>query len=134
MLVAEGALVLVFAHTDDLTSAIIVMVFFSMFVQAAEGSTYGIVPYVDPPSTGSISGIVGAGGNVGAVAFGMGFRELPDDRDAFIIMGSTILVSGILTAFITIKGHRGIFCGQDEELPKNETLAVPTAKDEDVNA
>jgi hypothetical protein len=31
----------------------------------------GIVPYVDPPSTGSISGIVGAGGNAGAVGFGM---------------------------------------------------------------
>ena len=29
-------------------------------VQAAEGSTYGIVPYVNPPVTGSIAGVVGA--------------------------------------------------------------------------
>merc|ERR1712151_1491142 len=48
-LACEGALVLVFANTPSLTGAIVVMVFFSLFVQAAEGSSYGIVPYVDPP-------------------------------------------------------------------------------------
>merc|ERR1712100_778211 len=67
LLLGEGALVLVFANTSSLGAAIAVMVFFSAFVQAAEGSTYGIVPYVNPPATGSISGIVGAGGNCGAV-------------------------------------------------------------------
>jgi len=67
-LAGEGAMVLIFANTLTLAGAIVVMVFFSLFVQAAEGSTYGIVPYVDPPSTGSISGIVGAGGNTGAGA------------------------------------------------------------------
>ena len=65
LLLAEGLLVLLFANTDSLGLAILVMVFFSLFVQAAEGSTYGIVPYVDPPATGSIAGIVGAGGNTG---------------------------------------------------------------------
>jgi NNP family nitrate/nitrite transporter-like MFS transporter len=125
LLLAEGGLVLVFANTSELGSAIATMVFFSAFVQAAEGSTYGIVPYVDPPSTGSIAGIVGAGGNVGAVGFGLAFRQLTDDRDAFIIMGCTILASSISTIFISIKGHRGIIFGQDTELPKEETLVVP---------
>lgn len=65
LLLVEGCLVIVFANTNSLGAAIVVMLFFSVFVQAAEGSTYGIVPYVDPPSTGSIAGIVGAGGNTG---------------------------------------------------------------------
>ena len=43
MLLAEGLLVLVFANSNTLGVAIVVMVFFSLFVQAAEGSTYGIV-------------------------------------------------------------------------------------------
>jgi len=43
LLLAEGILVLVFARTKSLGGAIVVMVFFSLFVQAAEGSTYGIV-------------------------------------------------------------------------------------------
>lgn len=45
------------ASPPSLGVAILIMVIFSLFVQAAEGSTYGIVPYVDPPSIGSIAGI-----------------------------------------------------------------------------
>mmetsp|Transcript_123 Transcript_123/g.224 ORF Transcript_123/g.224 Transcript_123/m.224 type:complete len:482 (+) Transcript_123:211-1656(+) len=136
-LLIEAVLVLVFAQTDKLRDAIIVMVFFSLFVQAAEGTTYGIVPYVDPPATGSISGIVGAGGNTGAVCFGLGFRNL-DDKTAFRIMGFSILGSAVLSVFIFIKGHSGLICGK--EAAKAETpavLAVPVKDNEatdDVNA
>ena len=37
----EGAFVLIFANSRSLAGAILVMVFFSVFVQAAEGATYG---------------------------------------------------------------------------------------------
>ena len=47
-------MVLIFANTTSLGLAIFIMVIFSSFVQAAEGSTYGVVPYVNPPVTGSI--------------------------------------------------------------------------------
>merc|ERR1712048_1441965 len=134
-LACEGALVLVFANTGSLTGAIVVMVFFSLFVQAAEGSSYGIVPYVDPPATGSISGIIGAGGNTGAVAFGMGFREL-GYKDAFVLMGCTIIASSFLSLFVFIKGCSSLIGGADD-VPTKETLAVPqpdTDKVDDVNA
>merc|ERR1711943_15833 len=126
LLLCEGALVLVFANTGTLGASITVMVFFSLFVQAAEGSSYGIVPYVDPPSTGSLAGIVGAGGNSGAVGFGMGFRQL-DYEAAFTIMGITIMASSALSVFINIKGHAGLIWGKDDpNLTKGgETLAVP---------
>lgn len=112
-LIAEGVLVLVFAQTTSLASAILVMVFFSLFVQAAEGSTYGIVPYVDPPTTGAIAGIVGAGGNTGAVCFSIGFQQL-DYKNAFLIMGFATLGAAFLSCFLLIKGHAGMFCGKDE--------------------
>jgi len=111
-LLMEGLMVIAFAHTKILGLSIFVLVIFSSFVQAAEGSTFGIVPYVNPPSTGSISGIVGAGGNCGAVAFGFVFLQL-DYYWAFIIMGSCIIL-GSLTAFlIRIEGYAGLICGQD---------------------
>jgi NNP family nitrate/nitrite transporter-like MFS transporter len=116
-LIIEGIMVLIFARTKSLGLSIFVLVIFSSFVQAAEGATYGIVPYVNGPATGSISGIVGAGGNCGAVAFGLCFRELGTKR-AFDIMGSTIIVSGVLSAFIFISGHRGLFFGSDSETVK----------------
>jgi NNP family nitrate/nitrite transporter-like MFS transporter len=127
LLLFEGVLVLVFANTNSLGTAIIVMIFFSLFVQAAEGSSYGIVPYVDPPSTGSIAGIVGAGGNTGAVCFGLGFRQL-DYFDAFMIMGCCIIASSVLSVFIFIKGHSGLICGEDspEVVAKRaEVLQLP---------
>ena len=136
LLVCEGALVLIFAQTGSLAGAIIVMLVFSLFVQAAEGSTYGIVPYVDPPSTGSIAGIVGAGGNTGAVGFGMGFRQLSYES-AFMIMGFVILGSGILSVFINIKGHAALLWGEDDVAVTKSatTLAVPeqleASEDED---
>ena len=111
-LVAEGGLVCLFAHTDTLATAIAVMVLFSIFVQAAEGSTYGIVPYVDYSVTGSIAGVVGAGGNVGGVIFSLFFREF-DNHRAFLWMGFIVLGSSLLTAFIAISGHRALLCGLD---------------------
>ena len=123
LLVCEGAMVLIFAQTKDLAVSIVVLIFFSSFVQAAEGSTYGIVPYVDPPATGSIAGIVGAGGNTGAVCFGLGFRQLGYVK-AFNIMGGTILGSALLSALVMIKGHRSLLFGEDSETVKEAWQAI----------
>ena len=114
LLIVEGVLVFVFANSNSLAASIVIMVFFSSIVQSAEGSTYGIVPYVNPPVTGSIAGIVGAGGNLGAVGFGLGFRQL-DTIPAFYVMGGTIIASGFFTFLISIKGHAGLLTGQDSE-------------------
>lgn len=140
LLAFEGALVLVFANTNSLAGSIVVMVFFSLFVQAAEGSSYGIVPYVDPPSTGSISGIVGAGGNTGAVMFGLAFRQV-DYYQAFMIMGSVIMVSSVMSIFISIKGYGKLLWGKDDAVDKNSglVLTVPekapesTADDDEIS-
>merc|ERR1712038_1987937 len=117
-LLVEGIMVLIFANTKNLGLAIFILVIFSSFVQAAEGATYGIVPYVDPPATGAIAGIVGAGGNTGAVCFSLGFRQL-NYKDAFYLMGITIIVSGTLSAFIFTKGHAGLIWGEDSEEMRN---------------
>ena len=125
LLAGEGSMVLIFASTKSLGGAIFVMVIFSLFVQAAEGSSYGIVPYVDPPSTGSIAGIVGAGGNTGAVCFGLGFRQL-DYKAAFMIMGFSILGSSLLSVFINIKGHSALLWGKDT-IPAASAKSAPGA-------
>ena len=65
--------------------------------------------------------------SIGAVLFGLGFRNL-DYGDAFTLMGCVIIASVVPTAFIFIKGHSSLFCGQDEDLqPKtHEELAKST--------
>jgi MFS transporter, NNP family, nitrate/nitrite transporter len=126
ILIATAAFVLWFQSTRELWLAIFVMVFFSITCQAACGTTYGIVPYVDPTTTGSISGIVGAGGNIGAVGFGLGFRSL-DARVAFKVMGFTIFAAAASCMMLKIKGCSTFWGGVDlydnEEVTK--TLEVP---------
>jgi len=135
LLACEGAMVLIFANTSNLAGAIVVMIVFSIFVQAAEGSTYGIVPYVNPPCTGSIAGIVGAGGNSGAVGFGLAFRQLASYKDAFIVMGCVILASAGLSAFIFIKGHASLLCGSDDpNIIGKGALSVPEPDAEEEEA
>jgi len=111
-LAAEGIMVIIFATTRNLFEAIVVMVFFSVFVQASEGSLFAIVPYVDPAITGSVAGIVGAGGSAGAVIFGFGFRQL-DVVDAFRLMGYLILGSTVISAFICVPDHAQLLWGKD---------------------
>jgi NNP family nitrate/nitrite transporter-like MFS transporter len=125
-LIAEGVFVLIFASTTSLAGAIATLVCFSLFVQAAEGALFAIVPFVDPPNMGSVIGIVGGGGNLGAVAFGFAFREL-DYATAFTIMGAVILCSSVLSVFIQIEGHAGLLWGEDAVVDK-ETGKIVDSK------
>ena len=128
LLLGNGAMTLVFASTDTLGAAIATMCIFAIFAEAACGATYGIVPYVDPPCTGSVSGIVGAGGSLGAVGFGLGFRQLKY-KDAFVIMGCTILGSSLLSAFVFIKGSSRLVFGGEDVHAKTPVLEVPAVVD-----
>ena len=49
--------------------AVAITVACSMFVQGAEGATFGIIPSIKRRVTGQISGMAGAYGNVGAVCY-----------------------------------------------------------------
>lgn len=109
LLFAEGVCIIIFALLDELWAVILMLTIFSIFVQGAEGSTYGIVPYVEPVATGSVSGIVGSGGPSGAVSFGMAFLFLSNITHAYLVMGSVVLFSSFFCFAMNIKGHGGIF-------------------------
>merc|ERR1712176_1501664 len=47
--------------------ALFVLIVFAIFVNMAEGTSYGIVPYMIPTELAVVSAVVGAGGTLGAV-------------------------------------------------------------------
>lgn len=112
LLVLEGAIIIVFAQCKTLSGAIATMCAFSIFVKTSEGAIFGVVPYVSKLYTGSVAGLVGAGGNVGSVVFGLGFRSLAY-RDAFVMMGSIAMTSSILTIWIDVPCHARLLRGED---------------------
>ena len=66
ILALEGAMLSIFSLTTSFAMGIIFLIAFSLTVQMAEGATFSVVPFINKKAIGSISGIVGAGGNVGA--------------------------------------------------------------------
>jgi len=130
-LIVEGLLIFAFASVNNLGLAIFLLTLFSVFVQAAEGSTYGIVPYVNRASPGAVAGIVGAGGPTGAVLFGLGFRQIENVKHAYYFMASVVVLSGLSCALLTLKGHRGLLFGKDDII--TQTINVPVKKDEEAD-
>merc|ERR1711871_1691620 len=88
---------------------VFVMICFSLFVQMAEGLHYGIVPYISRPALGVCSGMVGAGGNMGAV---IGSRYIVGNKDnlddGFIRLGVVIIIGTMFMHFIFFPGEGGI--------------------------
>ncbi|MDO6516086.1 MFS transporter, NNP family, nitrate/nitrite transporter [Zobellia uliginosa] len=66
ILAVEGVMLTVFSATTSIAFGMVFLILFSLSVQMAEGATFSVVPFINKKAIGSISGIVGAGGNVGA--------------------------------------------------------------------
>jgi len=97
-LLIEGVALVFFSQMRVLALAIPVMIVFSLFVQMSEGATYSIVPFINKKAIGSVAGIVGAGGNMGAVAAGFLFYD--DYRVALLILGGLVILCSFATALV----------------------------------
>ncbi|NEP89435.1 MAG: MFS transporter [Okeania sp. SIO2C2] len=103
-----------------LPAAVLLTMMCSFFVQAAEGSTFAIVPLIKRRVTGQIAGNVGAYGNVGAVVYLTTFSLLPEgavgNRIFFEVLGVMSIIVAFLCAFF-LKEPEGSFAEhhKDEE-------------------
>jgi NNP family nitrate/nitrite transporter-like MFS transporter len=100
LMIGEGAGLVWFASTSTPTMAIVSMITFGLFTHMACGATYALVPFIDRKALGGVAGIVGAGGNVGAVAAGFLLKAVGDVQHCFAILGGAALVSSICAAAI----------------------------------
>lgn len=97
MLLLEGIGILLFAQAGNLTLAILSMLTFAMFLKMANGGTYAIVPFINPKAVGVISGVVGAGGNVGGMLMGFLFKSQSISYgQAFMYIGGIVAITGLL--------------------------------------
>lgn len=91
---AEGIALMTFSRFVSLGPAAVAYLLFGLLVCMACGVTYAIVPLLRPRAIGSVSGIVGAGGNVGAVLAGFLFKaERISASRALFILGIAVAAS-----------------------------------------
>eukprot|EP00752_Nemacystus_decipiens_P012572 g11133.t1 len=112
----EGCFLFLFTYMNTLGAAIPILICFSVGVQMSEGTSYGIVPYIVPDATGAVSGIVGAGGNFGAVMWGLIFRLAGrSERAVFRIIAACVIGLSCLTPLLKIRGYATCFTAPQGE-------------------
>ncbi|MCC2971665.1 MFS transporter [Massilia sp. IC2-476] len=95
LMIGEGLGLLWFAQADGVAYAVIAMLCFGLFTHMACGATYALVPFVAPKALGGVAGIVGAGGNVGAVLAGFLMKGTGDVQQTLVILSVLVLASSL---------------------------------------
>ena len=96
-LLVEGLALMLFSRMSVLVLAVPAMLLFGLFMKMSEGATYAVVPFINRKALGSVAGIVGAGGNAGAVAAGFLFKGAMPWPTALFILGAIVTVCSFLT-------------------------------------
>jgi MFS transporter, NNP family, nitrate/nitrite transporter len=100
----EGLALMLFSRMNVLALAIPTLLVFSLFVQMSEGATYSVVPFINRRALGSVAGIVGAGGNMGAVAAGFLFKaEWMDWPTALFVLGAMVTCSSFVALTVNFR-------------------------------
>jgi NNP family nitrate/nitrite transporter-like MFS transporter len=93
LMLGEGAGLIWFSTTQTVSLAVFSMIVFGLFTHMACGATYALVPFIDRKSLGGVAGIIGAGGNVGAVAAGFLLKSVGNVQQCFAILGGFVAAS-----------------------------------------
>jgi len=104
VVVAQGVAMMIFSQLQSIYMVIPILIIFSITTKMAQGATYAVVPFINKKAMGRVAGIVGAGGNVGAVLAGFLLRqESVSYQNGFLILGIIVLCSAILAFIVNFK-------------------------------
>lgn len=124
-LACEGVALMLFSQMTVLLFALPFMLTFGLFMKMSEGATYSVVPFINRRALGPVSGIVGAGGNFGAVFAGSLFKmENLSWPTALFILGTIVFACAALTWFV------GLGTGGEEAEPDTTSLENATLNPE----
>jgi len=95
LILAEGLGLTWFAKTGEPQSAFIAMLVFGLFTHMACGATYSLTPFINFKAKGGVAGIIGAGGNVGAVVAGFLMKGAVSTQQGLITLGTLVIFSSV---------------------------------------
>lgn len=98
-----------YSRVRELQWSVAFLLLFGFFSHAAEGSTFAIVPFVCPEFTGVTSGVVGAGGNLGGIAWSLLFRAVGGRARSLECVSFFVGAAALLAAGIHVEGERSLW-------------------------
>merc|ERR1719169_336065 len=110
----EGVFLFVFANVSNEYQwyhALGALILFSLCVQAAEGTSYGMVPSMKPEQLACVSALVGAGGNAGAVFAGFAFykQDWDDTLTPFKLHAVYVIATALMNPLYYWPKYGGMF-------------------------
>jgi NNP family nitrate/nitrite transporter-like MFS transporter len=100
-ILGEGLGLILFSRMRLLPLAIASMMLAGLFVKMSNGASYAIVPFINRRGLGAVAGIVGAGGNVGAVLMGFLFKSANFSwPQALLILGCLVTLCSSLVVLV----------------------------------
>ena len=129
LVLGEGVGLVMFGNASTVMTAILAMVFFGLFTHMACGATYALMPFVDRKALGGVAGLIGAGGNVGAVLAGFLNKASASPQECLVILG--YIVAGASFCAIAVRFSASHKSAEqkllDEALALRNGLSLPPA-------
>lgn len=95
LIAGEGLGLMWFSHANSALLAIVAMLTFGLFTHMACGATYALVPFIDRKALGGVAGIIGAGGNAGAVAAGFLMKGMGSVQGTLGMLGVVVTLTAL---------------------------------------
>jgi len=125
ILAIESVTLILFSQSNTLFLAIVTLVLMAISMHMSCGVTFSVTPFINKKALGAVTGIVSAGGNLGAVLAGFLFKEFA--------WADSLAILGITVAFVSALSFLIKFSPEDEVAAKHEiekthpTLIAETA-------
>ncbi|GAC1532589.1 MAG: MFS transporter [Ramlibacter sp.] len=100
-MLGEGIGLVLFSIAQSVSLAIAAMALFGLFTHMACGATYALMPFIDRKALGGVAGLIGAGGNAGAVLAGFLNKAVATPQQTLLILG--FIVGGTSLCAIAVR-------------------------------
>ena len=124
-MLGEGVGLVLFSIAPSVSLAICAMSLFGLFTHMACGATYALMPFIDRKALGGVAGLIGAGGNVGAVLAGFLNKAAATPQQTLLILG--FIVGGSSLCAIAVRFSAAHKTAEqkllDEALAQREQMA-----------
>ncbi len=106
LMAGEGLGLLGFYGMETVYPAVVMMLVFGLFTHMSCGSIYALSPFIDRKALGGVSGIIGAGGNIGGVAAGFLLKYTGSLPQSLYVLGWIVLVTAVCVFAIRFSAEK----------------------------